>query len=194
MNLEGHKVALDVRLADVGQRGRPPAWLVVLVDDHGAYAFIEIMSVNDAGHYAEFRAHARIEIPGPAAAHLRQRQFKTERRLSADGGSRLLRPIRVDPARDRFAIERGKNGLDHVPSEQTVDCGAVLHNHTLSRRFAERGQNRINRDGAGQAVEQRGKTSRGNPVRGNAAYDGIRNSEALSCQCAVGPEDRKSVV
>src|SRR5262245_3376793 len=105
-------MTLDVRLADLGQRGRTPARPVVLVDDHGAYAFIEIMSVNDAGHYAEFRAHARIEIPGLAAAHLRQRQFKAERRLCADDDSRLLRPIPVETAPDRLALPRGKTCSD----------------------------------------------------------------------------------
>ena len=56
-------MTLDRGLVDIGQRRRPPTWLVVLVDDHGPHTLIEIVSMDDTRHYAEFHAHARFEIP-----------------------------------------------------------------------------------------------------------------------------------
>src|ERR1041385_1502085 len=47
------EMTLDVGGADLGKRRRPPARRVVLIDDHGAHAFIKIVAFDDARHYAE---------------------------------------------------------------------------------------------------------------------------------------------
>ena len=59
----GGEMALDFLSAHLGERRRLPARRVVLVDDHGAHALVEIVAMDDARHYAEFGAHARFEIP-----------------------------------------------------------------------------------------------------------------------------------
>src|SRR4051794_23472951 len=80
------EMPLDLGVGDLGERGGVPARRVVLVDDHSAHALVEIMASNDARHYAEFRLHARCEVQGFAAAYLRQREFKAERRFGPDVG------------------------------------------------------------------------------------------------------------
>ena len=101
------------------ERRRLPARLVVLVDDHGAHALVEIVAMDDARHYAEFGAHARLEIPMPAAPHLRQRDFQTERRFRPHGGGGLARPFGVGAAGSRFAVERGEDVLDAFAGESS---------------------------------------------------------------------------
>ena len=61
VSAERREMALDLGIRHLGERGRLPARRVVLVDDHRAHAFIEIMAMNDARHYAEFGLHARVE-------------------------------------------------------------------------------------------------------------------------------------
>ena len=40
---ERREIALDLRVADLGQRRRPPARVLILVDDDRAHAFVEIV-------------------------------------------------------------------------------------------------------------------------------------------------------
>src|SRR5450756_1007673 len=106
---ERGEMALDLRLAHRCECPRIPLRLVVLVDDDGAHAFIEVVAMDDARHYAEFGAHARLEIVSSAAPHLRQRQFEAERRFRAQAYGGLGRPFGIGATRSRFAVERIEN-------------------------------------------------------------------------------------
>ena len=134
----------DFRLANVGQRGRLPSRFVVFVDDHSAHALIEIMAVDDARHYAHFGAHARIEIGGCAVPHLRQREFKTERRFSPHGGGGLSRPFGIAAARRRFAVDPGKNAFDGVAG--TAARGGAIAGGFVAGEIAARGLLRLRGD------------------------------------------------
>src|ERR1041385_971567 len=113
-------MALDLSRAHLIERRRPPTRLVVLVDDHGAHAFIEIVALDETRHYAEFGAHARGEIPTFAAPHLRQRELEAERRFGTHGSGGFLRPAAA------VAIERGENGLNRS-EEHTSELQSRLH-------------------------------------------------------------------
>src|SRR5262245_40029665 len=147
-------MTLDLGLADIGQRRRPPTRVIVLVDDHSPHALIEIMSMDDTRHYAEFHAHARFEIPRLAAPHLRQRHFETERGFRAYYGSSFPRPVRIGTSRLRFAIKTGENVFDHVAGEQPVDRRPTRCDRLFPHGFVESGQDRIDRDSPGEAFEQ----------------------------------------
>ena len=145
------EMALDLGVAHVGKRGRPPARLVILIDDHGAHALVEVMVMDEARHYAEFRAHARVEIPLLAAAHLLQRDLETERRFGPHGGGGLGRPFGIGGTRGGFLVERGEDVLDAGTGKQPVDRrrGAPL-NRPLARRLREGAEHGIDRDRAGK--------------------------------------------
>src|SRR5262249_60769276 len=78
---EQRKVALDLRVPHRIERRRPPARRVLLVDDHRADAFVEIVPVDEARDDAEFGLHAIRERPGLAAPHLCERDLETRRRF-----------------------------------------------------------------------------------------------------------------
>src|SRR6185503_11768789 len=117
---ERGEMTLNIFLPNIGKRGRPPARLVVLVDDHCAHAFVEIMPMDDARHYAEFHLHARLEIPGLAATYLRQRQLEAQWRFCTHGGSRPGSPFGVGASARGFAVERGQDVLHHVAGKEAV--------------------------------------------------------------------------
>src|SRR5581483_3307971 len=176
------EMALDLGLADAGERRRPPARLVVLVDDHGTHALVEIVAFDDARHYAEFGAHARRKIPGFAAPHLRQRDLEAERRFGADRGGGLARPIIA------LAVERGDDVLDPVMREQAVDGGAMRRQPALARRFSEGIENGVDRHGAAEAVEQRREARRRNTMGGDAGGQRVGGIEALAGERTIGAE------
>src|SRR5262245_27921829 len=181
-------MTLDLGLADLGQRRRPPTRGIVLVDDHGPHALIKIMSMNDARHYAEFHAHARFEIPCLAAPHLRQRHFETERRFRAYYGSGFPRPVRISTPRLRFTVKTSENIFDHVPGEQPIDRRPTGCDRPLAYRLVESRQDRIDRDSPGEAFEQLRKAFRRHAMGGNATGDSIADPEAVPCQGAIGTE------
>src|SRR4249920_2470134 len=124
-------MALDLLLAYIGERRRSPVWLVILVDNHGTHTLVEIMPVDDTRHYAEFHAHARLEIPCFATPHLCQRQFKAERRFGTHDCRDFAGPVGVGASRRSFTLDRGKNILDHVAHKEAIDQRSLSHKHSL---------------------------------------------------------------
>ena len=55
-------MAFDVGVTHFGKLRRLPARFIVLVHDHGAYAFIKVVPFHDPRHYAEFRAAETLLI------------------------------------------------------------------------------------------------------------------------------------
>src|SRR3977135_2532374 len=49
------EMAVDLGLAHLGEARRAPARRIVLVDDHGANALLEVLSIRDARHDAPLR-------------------------------------------------------------------------------------------------------------------------------------------
>src|SRR5665213_682901 len=145
-------MALHFGIAHLGEGGWLPTRFVVLVDDHGAYALVEVMTMDDARHYAEFGAHARREIPFFAAPYLRQRQFKTERRFCTQNRRRFAGPFGIGALGTRLAVERGQDVLDPASREQPVDGAVPRHDGPLPRGFRECRQQRVHRNGSREPV------------------------------------------
>src|SRR6185437_13859299 len=124
---------LDLGIADASETGRLPARLVVLVDDHRSYPFIEILSLDDTRHDTEFGAHASREVPGLAATNLGERDLETERRFGADDGGGFPGPGRVGALGIRLAVERVEDGLDVRARKQPVDGSAPCRDRPLPR-------------------------------------------------------------
>src|ERR1700681_4389987 len=161
-------MALDLGLAHFCELCRLPTRLVVLVDDHGAHALIKIVAMDDARHYAEFGAHARLEIPSLAAPHLRQRQLETERGFALYGRGGLGSPFRVRISKCRFTFKRHENVFDPLARKQPVDRAAPGHDRPLAYQLIESGEDGVDRNRAAQAVEYRGKSRRRNAMGGDA--------------------------
>src|ERR1700733_4954704 len=69
------EMALHAGLGHLGERRGAPARAIVLVDDHGPNALIEILLVGNARHDAKFRLHAFVKRPAAAAPHLHERNL-----------------------------------------------------------------------------------------------------------------------
>src|SRR5689334_14584711 len=98
-------MSFDVFRGHLGERRRSPVWTIVLVDDHGPDALIEIMSICDAGHYAEFRLHALRKRPVAAMPHLRKCDLEAERRLGTDRRRDLACPARIVTCRRGLRVD-----------------------------------------------------------------------------------------
>src|SRR5688572_27495107 len=122
-------MTFDVGVGYLGQGRGLPARLVVLVDDHSAHAFVEIMAADDTRDYAEFRLHALAEVPILAAANLRQSELETQWRFGPDRGCRAARPFGMFTA---LLIEPGENVFDTIAGEQSVNGGTTCGNRSLT--------------------------------------------------------------
>ena len=174
--LKRREMPLDLGRAHLGERRRPPARPVVLVDDHGAHALVEIVAFDDARHYAEFGAHAR----------LRNRSVLPRRtcasailRLSGD----LVRMVAaVCPAHaasaepdDASRSSAARISSTRVAGEQPVDGRAARRDRPLARAGSWKAASTASTGTrAGKALEQRRKTRRRHAVRGDAGGDARR--------------------
>src|SRR6266436_2370747 len=120
-------MAFDTLRRHLGEHRWAPARMIVLVDDHGADTLIEIVPVSDAGHYAEFRPHARLERPVAATPHLRKRDLQAQRRFGANHRCNFARPAGVAACGCRLGIEPRQYLLDAAGGENPVDGAAVGH-------------------------------------------------------------------
>src|SRR5215813_11314043 len=80
------EMALNLGIADRGERRRLPMRRLILVDDHRPYPLVEVMPAYDAGNYSEFGPHALGEIEAAAAPKLGERDLETQGRFDADAG------------------------------------------------------------------------------------------------------------
>src|ERR1700704_3110178 len=119
------EMAVDLGLAHPGEarRAAPPG--ICLVDDHGANALIEVLSIRDARHDAPLRAHAVRKRPPAPAPHLRQRELQAARRLGADRRGDGTGPWRVGARGRCRGIEPHEYILDARAGEATFDRGAA---------------------------------------------------------------------
>ena len=192
--VERREMALDLGVADLGQRRRPPARLVVLVDDHRAHAFVEIVAMNDARHYAEFGLHARLEIPSSRRARIcASASFRLSRRFGADRGRGGLRgPFGVLAALRGRALSRMSSTRSPVNSRSIAR--AARHDRPLPGRLGECRQHRIDRHRAAQRFEQIGKARRRHAMGGDAGRDAVGGVEAARRsahnKCRVSPGSR----
>src|SRR5437870_13479302 len=127
-------MALDVGLAHRRKRGRLAARRLVLVDNHCSYPRVGVMPAHAAGDYAEFGAHALVEIEFPAASKLRQRKLETQWRLCAEQGRGGLREGCIRAVSDGLRVERREDVLDPVGVEQAIDGGPLRHDAALASR------------------------------------------------------------
>ena len=82
-------MARDLVLRHRAERRRPPARRIVLVDDHRAHPFVEVVAVDDRGTLCGIRSACthRMTALRPAP-HLRQRNLEAGRRFGPNGGRR----------------------------------------------------------------------------------------------------------
>src|SRR5262244_2666333 len=137
LRLQRGKIAVDVGLEHLAQARRVPARRIVLVDDHGAYAFIEVGTVDDTRDDAKFRLHTVGKRPLAAAAKLRQSDLEAQRRLAADRRRGGARPASLGAVRDRFAIERLQDVLDPIGGKQAIERLAIEPQRADAEIFAE---------------------------------------------------------
>src|SRR5262249_19295878 len=154
---ERRELPLEFRVPHFSKLRGLPARLVVLVHDHGAYAFIKVVPLDDPRHYAEFRAHARLEIPALAAADLSQGNFQAERRLGAYRGRGFLRPFGVAGYQSHFTIEGAKNVLDAIGRKDSINGDLALRDWPLLDRLGKGSEHGVDGDVPRQPVKDRVK-------------------------------------
>ena len=64
------EIFLHLSTGDVGKLGRSPVWRIVFVNDRGAHAFVEVMTLNDSIDHAILHPHAIIKAQAPPPAQL----------------------------------------------------------------------------------------------------------------------------
>src|SRR5579883_1384430 len=109
----------DLRLAHVLEARWTPARRVILVDDHRAHAFEEIVAVHAVLAEPVLHDHHLLEIEPRPLAELTEAELERGRRLPGHDLERLGRPGRA------LRLERGENRLDGLLAEAAVDRGAL---------------------------------------------------------------------
>src|SRR5262249_55815081 len=126
------EMALNLGIADRGERRRLPMRRLILVDDARPYPLLEVVPARGAGKYSEFGPHTLGEIEVAAAPRLGERDLEAQGRLGADGGSGGSGEGRVDAACGGRGVESRQHVLDPVPAEEPVDRGATSHHSPLA--------------------------------------------------------------
>src|SRR6266436_3933681 len=105
------EVTLHLGLAHLKERGEPPARLLVLVDQHRAHAFVEVVVREHVHHHPVLERERILDLETPPPLQDPERELQAERGRSLHRGQRLLRPL------PRLVPERGDDGLDRVLAE-----------------------------------------------------------------------------
>ena len=147
-----------ILIGHILQTRRAPVRLVILVDQNGPHAFIEVMAVgDDAIDNAELHLEVRIKIQTGAAPELFGRDLH--------GGGRFLQHFLARLLRPRIAVscQRFENGLHARAHEMSIDSVLCRPQRRITRIFMEAGQHvghplLIERAGVDERLAQLGQT------------------------------------